>query len=167
MLPVKNPLTNYADVLTFDSLEAFQPNYLKIFHVNIRSLNKNHDNLLGLLHSLKVQFDVIVLSELWIFNLDLFNDSLPGYNLYYSINSLNQSSGIGIYISSLLTHEIASNLKIDGTEYLQLKIKLPCKKKMLKFTIYCLYRHPGVLQSNFLNDLEAHIRSCDSASGSN
>ena len=31
--------------------------YFKIFHVNIRSLNKNHDNLIATLADLSVQFD--------------------------------------------------------------------------------------------------------------
>jgi hypothetical protein len=45
-------------------------NRLKIFHLNIRSLNANIDSLKQLLVLLDVAFDVIVLSEIWAYNLE-------------------------------------------------------------------------------------------------
>jgi hypothetical protein len=38
---------------------------LSVFHLNIRSLNKNQEELYSLLYSLDIEFDVIILSEVW------------------------------------------------------------------------------------------------------
>jgi len=43
---------------------------LGVFHINIRSLIKNHNGLFLFLHYLKLDFDVIVLSEIWNYNLE-------------------------------------------------------------------------------------------------
>src|SRR5215470_8729854 len=45
---------------------------LSIFHLNIRSLNKNIRSLQLLLSTLDVSFDVIVLSEIWTINIDFY-----------------------------------------------------------------------------------------------
>lgn len=39
---------------------------LKLFHINIRSIHKNFDELLVFLHSFILQLDFIVLSECWL-----------------------------------------------------------------------------------------------------
>lgn len=57
-------------------------NDLTVFHMNIRSLNKNRSKLYNLLHSLDLTFDVIVLSEIWNCNLDLCNNLFEGYTFF-------------------------------------------------------------------------------------
>ena len=54
---------------------------LSVFHLNIRSLNKNYHELYSFLHSLNVEFDVLVLSEIWSTNLEFFSNLFPGYSL--------------------------------------------------------------------------------------
>jgi len=44
---------------------------LSVFHLNMRSLNKNWK---GLKHSIELDFDVLVLSEVWNYNLDFYNN---------------------------------------------------------------------------------------------
>ncbi len=61
--------TIYADVISFKNINISLSQYLKVYHMNIRSLNKNHDALTNLLSFLEFGFDVIILSELWIYNL--------------------------------------------------------------------------------------------------
>ena len=38
--------------------------------------------LLALLH---VQFDVIILTEMWTTNIEFYENILPGYNFYYDL----------------------------------------------------------------------------------
>jgi len=49
---------------------------ISVFHLNIRSLNKNHVNLFTFLQLLNIQFDIIVLSEIWNYNLDFYHTLL-------------------------------------------------------------------------------------------
>jgi len=39
-----------------------------LFHINIHSLNKNNDELCQFLHTVNHDFDVLVLSEIWSYN---------------------------------------------------------------------------------------------------
>ena len=55
---------------------------LSIFHINIRSLNKNHRRLIYFLQSLDITFDVIVLSEIWNYNLDFYHNIFSDYCFY-------------------------------------------------------------------------------------
>jgi hypothetical protein len=84
----------YKDVTDFTHFNIPPMNCLKIFHLNIRSLNRNHNALIALLASLGLQFDIIVLSELWVYNLELFENMLPSYSFHFQIDDANQSSGI-------------------------------------------------------------------------
>ena len=58
---------------------------LSVFHLNIRSLNANQDGLVQLLMSLKLHFDIVVLSEIWSYNVNFYQNLLPGYTLYYDL----------------------------------------------------------------------------------
>ena len=53
---------------------------LSVIHLNIlRSLNCNHSALCQFLDLLILQFDVIILSEIWPTNIDFYLNILPGY----------------------------------------------------------------------------------------
>jgi len=53
---------------------------LSLLHLNIHSLNKNNMALYHLLDLLNYEFDVIVLSEGWSCNIDLYRNFLAGYD---------------------------------------------------------------------------------------
>lgn len=55
---------------------------LSIFHVNIRSLNANYKKLIELVHSNNLNFEIIVLSEIWNCNLHNFTNLFPGYDFF-------------------------------------------------------------------------------------
>jgi len=154
--------TSYADVSDFECLSLPSLPFFKVIHLNIRSLNKNSDSLTALLALLKIDFDLIVLSELWIYNLHLYQNILPGYNFHYVINQENQCSGIGIYISTSLNYKVNTHLKIDGCEYLNVFVHLNRPTKVSNdLTIHCVYRHPGGLQQNFIQNLDEALDSSD------
>lgn len=76
--------------------------YLKIFHVNIRSIGNflNFENMLLLLERIKIGLDVIVLSECWLSKCP-FLPNLPGYTSYKT-NHSNQNDGIVVYLKECL-----------------------------------------------------------------
>ena len=51
---------------------------ISILHFNVRSLNKNYMNLFA-----TVDFDVIVVSEIWNTNVDLYYYLFNGYTFYW------------------------------------------------------------------------------------
>jgi exonuclease III len=153
--------TCYANLTDLGDLKVIYPSYMKIFHLNIRSLNKNHDALITLLASQGIQFDIIVLSELWIYNLEYYRNILPGYNFHYNINLNNHSSGVGIFILDRSNYSVDSTIEIEGCEVLKVTIKA-LKEKAEDFVLHCIYRHPGQLRDHFLENLENCIESCHS-----
>lgn len=146
--------TFYNDLVDFKHLETESTSFIKLFHVNIRSINKNHESLKSLLSSLAISFDIIVLSELWTYKLECYDHLFQGYRFHYITNSTNHSSGVGIYIKDHLTYFTMVNIPIDGCEYLKVNIKSQVHKQK-DLVIHCIYRHPGVLQGNFLLNLES------------
>ena len=71
---------------------------ISVFHVNIRSLNSNHRKLCQFLQLLGIQFDVIVLSEIWRSNIDFYRNILPDYSFHYALPSRGTVGGVGIII---------------------------------------------------------------------
>ena len=54
-----------------------------VFHMNIRSFNTNHTSLYAYLLSLDIHFDVLVLSEIWNYNLEFYQNVFHGYTFHY------------------------------------------------------------------------------------
>ena len=93
--------SNYYSVDEFR--EKIQKDYrnsenISIFHLNIRSLNANHAKLFELLTLLDFKFDVIVLSEVWSFNITMYATLFKDYNFYYNLPKFSSIGGIGIYV---------------------------------------------------------------------
>ena len=51
---------------------------LSVFHANIRSLNANYSKLVEFLTCCAFDFDVIILTEIWSTNIDIFHNILDG-----------------------------------------------------------------------------------------
>jgi len=68
-----------------------------IFHMNIHSLNKNSDELCQFLSTINHSFDILVLSEIWLYNITMFRILIPGYTFYYDLPVESYVGGIGIY----------------------------------------------------------------------
>lgn len=71
-------------------------NTLNILHMNIRSFNKNFDELQTFLAMIKLQCDVIILSECWLRTISVI-PNLQGYSSFKSSNPYNQNDGVIIF----------------------------------------------------------------------
>ena len=76
---------------------------ISCFHINIRSLNANHSKLIQLLTTLNHNFDAIVLSEIWAFNISFYKYLLKDYNFYYSLPVNSNIGGKQLYRESIIT----------------------------------------------------------------
>ena len=89
---------------------------ISVFHVNIRSLNSNHRKLCQFLQLLGIQFDVIVLSEIWRSNIDFYCNILPDYSFHYALPSRGTVGGVGIYVSNAFCCTKNISYSIDYTD---------------------------------------------------
>ena len=71
---------------------------LSIFHLNVRSLNSKHRPLCQLLELTNIDFDIIVLTEIWTTNIQFYSNILPGYCFYYDLPKHSKVGGVDLYI---------------------------------------------------------------------
>ena len=128
---------------------------LSLFHMNIRSLNKNNEELSQFLNTLNHNFDVLVLSEVWSHNIALYNNLLPGYNFYCDLPLSSDVGGVGIYVKSSLLHCIVSSYNIVTSIDCPVEnLWLEVTKNSSKYIIGGVYRHPGYKISKFIEQMD-------------
>ena len=134
-----------------DKLLSFS--HLSIFHVNVRSLNANHNKLITLLECLTFDFDVLILSEIWSANIQYYAGLFPDYNFFFEL-STGRGGGVGIYTKKQLNatqttkfNSFQNNTKPTNFESVWLEI--PTKKGTT--VIGGFYRHPNTSVSDFAN----------------
>jgi len=131
---------------------------LSVIHVNIRSLNANYSKLLQLLVNLNVQFDVIVLSEIWSTNIQFLDNIIPNYNFFYDIPDYSKVGGVGIFVNNKYTAFVREDLKIENSIYKIENIFLEVKIQRNTFIVGGIYRHPNNNVAVFRDDLECLLQ---------
>src|SRR6267154_1983193 len=137
-----------------------EKNLINVFHINIRSLNANHNKLLELMITLNYSFDVIVLTEIWNFNLSIYNNLLPDYNFIYEAPVGTNIGGVGIFIHNSFNFvkvdlKLESNIIDNTVESLFLEVY----NQRFHCCVGGIYRHPNHNISKFTMSLEACIQS--------
>nr|XP_047132472.1 uncharacterized protein LOC124811199 [Hydra vulgaris] len=129
-----------AEFLLKDNVKASDK--IKILHVNIRSLNRNFENLLNLLEETKNIFDILCLTETWITINDLKNSS--NFNLPY-FKLISQDSLIDKYKNnSKRTWEIIKEIsgkQKDCSGFLPQVIKVDNRIIYEQKEIACEFNH--------------------------
>ena len=87
---------------------------LSIFHLNIRSLNSKQRSFCQFINLLDVDFDIIVLSEIWTYNLDYYQNILDGYTLYTDLPSNSNIGGLGMFIKKTLNCKLRNDLSLSA-----------------------------------------------------
>ena len=114
---------------------------LFLLHLNIRSLQKNHDNLCEFLDQLPIKPHLIGLSETKIKHQPFLDISLPNYNFIHAASPTN-AGGVGLYISDSLEYEILGINSIDTSGCESLFIKLSNLTSKHLAIVGVIYRHP-------------------------
>ena len=126
-----------------------------VFHINIRSLNANQSKLIQLLSVLEYDFDVIILSELWSYNIEFYNNILIGYSLYTDLAVGTQIGGIGIFVKNCFDAKILTHFNIQSSDNNKLEnLWLEVRRRGRKFIVGGCYRHPNQSISEFNNALD-------------
>ena len=138
---------------------------LKIFNQNICGINCNYDKLVSYLATLKIEFDVICLTECHIEKDMLGTDMhekfpLNGFTMYY-VNSNIRYGGVMIYVknnlnASYINELTGSNENCDSL-YLQVSSNISKKDKLV---IGGYYRHCKATVTDkicFIDTLDQHL----------
>ena len=124
-------------------------NKLSLFHLNIRSLNANKDKLVQLLASVNNPFDVIVLTEICVYNIDFYSNLFPDFSFFYNLPHDSKVGGVGMYIhNSYQATVIYNGSKEDSDNHFE-NIIIELTKNECKFVVCGVYRHPSYLLTNF------------------
>lgn len=120
-----------------------------IFHLNIRSANKNFDEFTLLLQDLDERFDIVVLTEAWLNESDGSSYFIPGYRTFYGYGSRNRCDGMLIFTCDKIN---ASVTDIGITDCKSCLISL--EKNGSTYNCIAVYRSPSITNpTNFINNI--------------
>lgn len=121
---------------------------LLFFHLNIRSINKNFDQLMVLLQDLGNVFDVIALTETWHTEQDGSRYSIPGYDCHTNYCTFNRCDGVTVFTRTSLSARFEqTNIK----EANAIKVSFASGSSDVSATV--IYRPPSCDAEIFLSSL--------------
>lgn len=124
---------------SFEEFNTFsEGNSLCFFHQNIRSLRENFDSFCIFLNSLSKQPEIIVLTEIWIFDTEQVSYQLAGYNQYAKCNLKQRAGGVVIYVSDLFS-SCCESIDITTADIIKVKVDLGMGRSLSVVGIYRLY----------------------------
>ena len=131
---------------------------LSLFHLNIQSLNSKLSEFRLLIGLIDVDFDVIVLSEIWSTNIDFYSNILCNYSLHIDLPVGSRVGGVGIFVKKSLCVTCRHDLKLKSEEDNKIEnIWLEVTKNTSKLIIGGIYRHPNQNVNNFSTLLEHNL----------
>lgn len=127
---------------------------LSVMHFNIRSLNKNIDNLIIFLETYKLYYiDIIVLSE--TFQIDsIENCNIPEYQIFYNHAKYNKNDGTIILVKKHINVDFSYSLLPNAKATIS-RIKLQMANITIGLT--ATYKPPPISKLDFVNDLHAYL----------
>lgn len=125
-------------------------NVINIIHQNIRSMRQNFDSFLVELSSWDKFPEVIILSEIWVKNIELQLYSLPNYKLFANTNEGYRAGGIAVYIANEINNFECENLSFRTADCLKIKLNIFDSV----FYIVAIYRLQDYSINMFVNELQ-------------
>lgn len=123
-----------------------------IFHLNVRSIHKNFDELKINLKIIQTKFECIVLTE--TFHVECVSSyKLDNYDMVYSDGSFNRNDGVIVYLKSSLIHS-TRKMAIAYCTALESTIQFDINRKIV---ITSLYRSPAGDKEEFIKGLANYL----------
>lgn len=127
----------------------------QIFHMNIRSISKNIDELCIFLNQLSVEFDIIILTETFqLSDPNIFR--IAGYRVLYNEGDLNKNDGIIMFVKENINYNY-SIVELGDIKALNLKILNSNKH----FTITAVYKSPSICPKIFNTKLLEYLEKSE------
>lgn len=151
---------NYYNIKEFNSKFSTVQSTTEIsaLHLNIRSLNSKTRAFCTFINLLEFNFDVIILSEIWSYNIEFYSKLLIGYSLYTELPENSNIGGIGIFVSDSLSCKVRKDLRLPKlANYRVEDLWLEVVKNEKTYIIGGVYRHPNQNISSFTSLLESTL----------
>jgi len=158
--PVQNPSCFYLTQNQYKNniMNATDESFL-LLHMNIRSINRNFDNLRLLLENPKQKpCSIIGLTETWLSTDSSQSFSLPGFNLVVNSRQNRTGGGVGIHVSNIFEYTVHEQLNCmdDVVESPFVELTNPNGKNIL---IGVMYRPPKSNINNFITYLQSLLQN--------
>lgn len=141
----------YCDFRTYLEKKENVKSALTVIHFNIRSINKNFDELMIYLEEANKHMDIIILSETW--KVESVSDySIPGYSTYYNNSTVNQNDGLLVYIKDHISANVEI-ISITETKLMQISMTIDD----IQFGITASYKLPSIDTQTYLIDIRNYI----------
>ena len=132
-----------------DSFNSDCSRDLSIFHLNIRSIYRNGNDLIAYLSLLNRKFDVICLCETFVNNLLLVSNFFDDYSSFHSIRGANErGGGVAIYVRKELCSHVLSSLTVNHDYIESVFVRITHQNKST--IVGCCYRPPASSRELFL-----------------
>ena len=162
-ISLENYSCRYYNENKFNSmLHKHQVNSLKVFHLNIRSLNKHCHSLKAYLSCLNCKFDIIFLTEIGQVIKQLIEKVFTDYEIYYDL-SVAKKGGAGILVRKnkfeeieISKNRITCNHNCPNCKVESIFLNLKSNKKLI--TTGCIYRHPSGSVPHFNESLDKCLK---------
>ena len=137
-------------------------NGLFVFHQNIRSFQRNFDDLSVLISQFSAKMDVIVLTETW-FSYGLCQE-IDGYVGFHVFRSEREGGGVSVYVrQGIKCSQLTEYSTItDSHEICAVELSLQQNTNLNNFTLICVYRPPDAslpLLADHLSNLLTNLAS--------
>ena len=132
-------------------------NDLLLLHYNVRSLNKNFDQLVFFLDQLKTESSVIGISETWLKDTPSFF-SIDGFSFVTNSRTEKRGGGVGLYISSGLSYAVKEEFNVisNSIESIFVEIEFAEKKNVI---IGEVYKPPNSNPKDFIDTFQMMLSS--------
>ena len=138
------PNCKYRDISYFSNLDVeLKSKCLSFFHLNINSLSKNFDNFNHLINELKLEFDILGISESRILKSQSLNTNVSLQN--YVIEQIPTESTAGgalLYINMRHSYKTRPDLAIYKPKKLESISVEVVLFKISNLIVGCIYKHP-------------------------
>lgn len=140
-----------SDYQEYEQLTSMNSRGLKVFHTNIRSIDRNVDELNIFLAGIKHDFDVIILTETFrLHSTGIYGKS--GYDLFYNEGDINKNDGVLVYIKKI--HQYTVNV-CDVNRIKMLQVSMTYFGEKIK--IFALYRPNPTCPRSFVDHLGGYM----------
>ena len=126
-----------------------------VLHLNIRSLNSKLREFCTLINLLSTDWDCIVLSEIWAYNLDFYKNILNDYYLFYDLPLSSSIGGVGMFVKKNLNPKLRNEFNIVSNNTLKCEsLLIELTKNKNKIIVGGIYRHPNQNIDLFANSMQ-------------
>ena len=126
-----------------------------LFHQNIRSFDRNYDDLSVFVNRLNRPIDVLVLTETWFS--DMVCSDIAGFNSYHTFRSNKTGEGVSIYVRDcFLSHCIEEKSVVSNLcESCAVEVIFDKTRINEKILIFGIYRPPSSPLPGFVQYIES------------